>query len=420
MVRPMVRQLLQRIRLNRGLNLRKDRRGVALLMAISTLAIITYIAMEVMYDSNVEYTVNSQSLNRMKAYYAARSGLELSLLRIKIYQSVMGKLGKQAGGMQAYIDQIWQFPFSWPMKLPSATDSVDKDEAKKISSESFMDGSFDTDIQDEGSRMDLADLVSPSKSLRDFTHKRLVDLFKNRSLADENWRNKYNSFNAEELINNIADWMSDKNTSLNGGDKRSGYEDLNRDRVYYPPNRAFITLDELRLVKGMNDDFFDLISPQVTIYGMRGINPNVASKDVIQSLDPGIDDRVFSEIEKRRSDPIQGPFKDSADFWNFVVSPPAAARLVGQDYKEIPLYFETLISFRITVQGHFGDSNRQIVAIVTDLDRTASRIKEYMDKDKAAAAGGGATTTTAPPKNAPTANNPLPKGPPRIVYWSER
>lgn len=419
---------------------RRNQRGVALIMAISALALITYLAMEVMHDANVEYTVNSQGLNRLKAYYAAKAGLDLSLLRVKIYQGVMQKVGNkpEAAAYKQYIDEIWRFPFAWPLAMPTESTGVDKEQVADIVKKSLIDASFVADIQDEGSRTDLSDLVSPSKTLRDLTHKRLVEIFKRKVQDDDDFRDRYGSVNFDELINNIADWMSDKNSSMNGGDKKSKYADLNASsRDSFPPNRGFRTVQEMRMVAGMTDDFFDLLAPQITIYGMRGVNPNVASKDILKSLDPGIDDRVADEIIKRRDDPQQGPFGDAEGFWNWVMNPPAAARIQNQDYKNIPLYFDSLISFRIKSTGEFAGAVREITAIVTDLDRTAGRVKEYLDKDIKNAQsngngngagngnGGGGNTGSGnggkqTGNQTSAQNNPLPKGPPRIVYWMER
>ena len=63
-------------------NLLLNNRGVALLIAIFSLALMILVAMEVSYETNVEYVVASQKVNRLKAYYAAKAGVELSLLRV--------------------------------------------------------------------------------------------------------------------------------------------------------------------------------------------------------------------------------------------------------------------------------------------------------------------------------------------------
>jgi general secretion pathway protein K len=394
----------------------KNNRGVAMLMAVSAVALITYLAMEVMYDSTVEYTVNAQALNRLKAYYAAKSGMDVGLLRVKIYQSVVKRTkGKDLGPFGAMIDQIWQFPFAWPMPVPEDMNTVDKDMAQKIVKDSIFDGTFSLSIQDEGSKIDLSDLISESKTLREITQKRLVEIFSSKVETDDEWRAKYGNYRFDELINNIADWMSPKNESLNGGTKGDGYSDLNQGRQYFPPNRGFRTLQEMRMVKDMNDEFFDVLSPRVTIYGMRGVNPNIASEEILMSISPGITKEVVAKIMERRNDKNSPPFAKAEDFWSFVEGL-SEARFRDQEHKKVPLSFATLVTFRISSIGEYSGSAREIIAVVTDIDTTAERIKEFIEKDKK----DDDPNYKPPPAPAnPPAKN-LPKGPPRIVYWSER
>ena len=48
----------------------------------------------------------------------------------------------------------------------------------------------------------------------------------------------------------------------------------------------------------MKDEFYDLLEPRVTIYGMKGINPNLANKEVLKSLDPGMTDEAIAAIAR--------------------------------------------------------------------------------------------------------------------------
>lgn len=403
-----------------------NQRGVALIVAMACIMLIMYFAMEVSYDSNVEYLVNAQGLNRVKAYYAAKSGAQLSLLRIKIYQQAQSKLGAQLGN-SPLLDKIWNFPFAWPLPVPDELSAVDKDNFKKIFKESAMDASYMVTIEDEGSKIDLNDLNSPSKSLQDSTKKQLLNIFEQHKKNDEEFDRQYSNVRFEELINSIADWMSAKAESLNGGAKRSHYAELNQESQsdYYPPNRNFRTLAELHMVPGMNDDFYNLLEPRVTIYGMKGINPNLATKEVLLSLDPGITKEVVADILKRRDSEAEGgPFKcdkegGSADFWDFVTS--RGARLTGEP-KDIPITCDTVMNFKIRSTGEFAGATREITAIVMDLNKAAAKIKTFVDKDKKDAEGTetSTTSTTKTTTSSAAKAEPLPKGPPRIVYWSER
>ena len=404
-----------------GLKLLKNERGMALIMAITCVVLISWIAMEVSYDSLVEYNVNANSLNRLKAYYAAKSGVELSLLRIKTFQQAQSTFGKQMGAASGMLDQIWKFPFGWPVPIPPELNSVDKDQIKTVLKESIMDASYTVTIEDEGSKIDLNDLVSPSKALAEAARRRLMQIFEAKTKEDEDFQRKYSGFRFEELINAIADWQTDKSGSVSGdGDKRSVYRDYPEK---FPPNRAFRTVQEVRLVPGMSEDFFELLEPSITIYGMKAINPNQTTKEVLRSLDVGITDEVANEIIKRREDTnLGGPFKTKEDFWQFVTQ--KGVRL-GEKSEETPLIFDKVFNFRIRSIGEYAGVSREITVVVMDLQSVATTLKDYVEKEKQAqqnAAGGPATKPT--PQNganpAQSQSPTLPKGAPRIVYWAER
>jgi general secretion pathway protein K len=361
----------------------------------------------------------------VKAYYAAKSGMQLSLLRIKIYQQAQSQLGAQLGD-SPILDQIWQFPFAWPLPVPDEVSAVDKDAFKKIVKESSMDSSYIVTIEDEGSKIDLNDLNSPSKVLRDSTKDQLVNIFVQKKKDDEEFAREYGNVQFEELVNSIADWMSDKAESKNGGNKTAKYGDFNREtQDYYPPNRAFRTLAELHMIPGMNDTFYDLLEPRITIYGMKGINPNLATKEVLKSLDPAMTDEAVAEIIKRRSNQDEGgPFKcdkdanTSSEFWDFVAQ--HGVRVMG-DPKTIPLTCEKVMNFKIRSTGEFASAVREITAIVVDLDRTAAKIKTYTDKEKQQNPPPGTNPTPTPtPQQGAAPKATIPKGAPRVVYWSEK
>jgi general secretion pathway protein K len=401
----------------------RNSRGMALIMAITTVVLITYLAMEISYDSLVEYNVNSNALNRLKATYAARAGVELSLLRIKTFQQAQSQFGQALGSQAEMLDKIWQFPFAWPLPIPKDLLEADKDALKAVQKSSFLDSSYSVTIEDEGSKIDLGDLVSPSKALQESTKRRLMDIFQAKIKDSVEFQKTYGSFRFEELINAMIDWQSPKRTAAAGGDKRTLYRDYPEG---YPPNRSFRTIQEVRLVPGMNEDFFELLEPSITVYGMKAINPNQASKEVLKTLDPEITDVIADAIIKRREEPaLGGRFKDKKSFWEFVVE--KGARL-GEKTEETPLVFDKVMNFRIHSTGEYNGAVREINVVVMDLAGVANTVKSNVEEEKkaaAAAAGGGTGTgnpnpTPTPANQAQSQSPPLPKGAPRIVYWGER
>lgn len=297
-----------------------------------------------------------------------------------------------------------------------------------------MDSSYTHTIDDEGSRIDLNDLASPSKTLREITKKQLLNIFEQKINSDEDFRKNYQSTDFTELVGHIFDWMSESNSGMKGGDKRSAFSGLGKG---YPPNRGFRTLEELRLVPGMTDELYRLLSSRVTIYGMKAINPNTASKEVLLSLDPGMTEEAVNEAIDRRENPEKGgPFKGSGeecmkDFKAFVEG--RGARL-APEFEQIPMACDKVFNFKIIATGIYGGGKlaqqKNIQAYVVDLNKSAAQIKTYIDKDRQqdqqqqqqtqpGTTQPGGTTPGAGPGSSPAKQDPLPKGPPRIVYWTE-
>ena len=416
--------LIQNSKIRKGsLSRTSNKKGIALVLAMMTLMFMVYIATEVTRDSAVEYIVNSQELNRIKAYYAARNGIQMALLRIKVYQQISRMPLPEA--YASMVDKIgWQDPFFWPLPVPKDLNSVDKEEYQKINSESFMDSSYTHTIEDEGTKIDINDLASPSKTLRELTKKQLLTIFEQKINSDDEFRREYQNVQFEQLINKIHDWMSDTETGLDGNDKRSVFSELG---TGYPPNRGFRTLEELRLIPGMTDVFFDLLAPRITIYGMKAINPNTASKDILLSLDSGMTKEAVDEAIERRNNPdLGGPFKGekekcNEDFRNFVEG--RGARLT-KEFEQIPMVCSKVINFRIKSTGLYGAGKsavqKNITAVVLDIAKSASQIKAFVDEEKRAQGGQAQSQDqTTGPTTGPTKQDPLPKGPPRIVYWLE-
>jgi general secretion pathway protein K len=388
----------------------KNQKGVALLIAIFTMVFIFYLVTEILYESNVEYVVHAQSVNRLKAYYAAKSGLQLSLLRIKVYQQVSKQFGSKAQGPQKkLLDMIWSMPFAWPPVVPDDVDSVDKSMIKEKVKEAKMDATYLTTISDEGSKIDVNDLNSPSKGMREATRALLTQIYQNKIQNDEAWAAKHRDIKFDEIINSITDWETDTPTSLNGGSKQSLYAKFNDPNM--PPNRAFRTIDEVRMVVGMTDDIWDLLKDRITVYGMHAINPNYATKEVLMALDASIKSEVADAIITRRNDDNQGGFfASSQDFWEFVNQ--KGGNVTPDAQKQIPLVFDAVYNFRIRSVGDFGSSTREITAVTFDLQSMASKIASQIQADAAGTTTGG--------KSSPTSTDPLPKGPPRIVYYNEK
>ncbi len=405
----------------------RSERGVALLIAMFAMMLLTFIAIEVSYDTTVDYVVASQQVNRIKAHYAAKAGVEISLLRIMLYKQAMAAFGDQLGAEKSRLDVIWSFPFMWPPTAAAANSkatSVDKNMINSVVKESLMGAQYATTITPEGGRLDINDLGSPVKSLKQAMIKQLVKVFTSEVEHNEEFAKKYRGFRFEEVVNNIADYIDEDKDGLNGGDESAPYRDNEDKDIEMPPNRSLRTIDELHQVGGMTEDFYNLLAPRITVFGTKGVNVNYADKDTLMSLDPSMTEEAVRKIMERRSDPkLGGPFQNPKDFFNFIQGYSVNYRAIEES--KVPLLFDMEFNFRIVSTGLSANVKKEITAITYDYANLTSRYAEIMDKQEEQDKG---PSPSQQQQQTPQGNTPSPtakkkiqgaKGRPSVVYWEE-
>lgn len=103
-----------------------------------------------------------------------------------------------------------------------------------------------------------------------------------------------NEAEAEDLAASIVDWRdSDSQTSApSGGAEDSYYHSLQY--PYEAKDGEFEILDELLLVKGMDEKIFEKIKNYLTIYGDGKVNVNTAPRAVLLAL--GLSENITDKI----------------------------------------------------------------------------------------------------------------------------
>jgi len=163
------------------------------------------------------------------------------------------------------------------------------------------DGKCSITVVDENSKLNVNVLKNKTGRLnrtRIDQLLRLIDLL-NQKHADH-------SHIGYGMVPSIIDWTDndDEVTCLpfikreNLGAESSYYDQLNP--PYKCKNRAFDTVEELMLLKGVTPQVFDRIRDYITVKGDGKININSASKRVIESLSEKIDAVLAQRIIDRR------------------------------------------------------------------------------------------------------------------------
>jgi len=282
------------------------RSGVALLVAITTVAMLTIMVTEITYIARMRLLTASNQRDRVQAYWLAKSGTG-------IYQLILAankQIGKNEFIQQFGLgDSLWQMVPSLNTGMmrmlfvsESSGSDVKEDDietfksegtvSEKVAEESraggvfndrnFLDfaGDFSAEISDMESRIDLNQLGSEGDNLQDSpTAARLFALMSGEE--NDQWFLERN-LDRWELIGNLKDW-TDADTYRSGG--LGGQEDslyANQEPPYLSKNAKFDTTDEIRLIEGWNGELYDKFRDKLTIWSRGKFNLNSFDEKCIE------------------------------------------------------------------------------------------------------------------------------------------
>jgi general secretion pathway protein K len=409
--------------------------GMAILLVLSFILMISFIAKELAFEARVEYEFSAVNYRELKAYHAARSAMEISLFRVMLYKQAKAVVGDKIPD-PSMLDMIWSLPMAWPPALKEDASLIAKDDLEDVKEESLQDAEWTSVITPEGSKIDLNDLDSPSKALQKAVKNQIVQLIRNRLEEDDDWARDNDNIDPEEIVNHMIDYIDKDEESQTGGAESSFYRENNSERTL-PPNRMFRTMDELLLIPGMDIVLYNHLAPNFTLYGIRAINVNHASTDVLMSIDPQITEEVAKDIKNQINDLEQGgPFKTEDEFKSYI-SKDVDVNNFNPD--KIPLVFQAEATFNIDVTGSFKNTTRGIKAIVFDVDDVTKTLEKTLKEEALAESqqnqegsgdgsgdsggGSGDSGDSGEGQSADSGNNNQQTTPeqkkPNIVFWEE-
>jgi hypothetical protein len=390
----------------------RDSGGIALFIVLAAIGVLAILVTEFTYVSQITQAVAFGSLDQVKAHYFAKSALKLSLLRLKAYKNVKGiasSLG--TGGSSAIpkgmIEQIWSFPFSYPIpsNIPGLS-QTDKDAIGKFQKDSgFEGGSYRTNIESESSKYNLNLLLhnyvpiaaaakptntgtpppppggqptsSPSPnpaataavpfdpdSAREGLFNYLNAIVNNKILTDPEFGDNRRDFRLQDLVENISSWVDRKY------ERRSG----SRIDSKIPFKKApFYSISELHMVPTVDDEIYNLLSPALTTSTTNGININTMKEPVLRALIPRITTEEVTDFYKfRDATDVDNKFKNSEDFFSyigrgiagFINNPQVISEFKASLAKQNIKLITDENQFKITVQANVNNSYRTIEAWV--------------------------------------------------------
>lgn len=312
----------------------RNQRGVALLLVLGAISMLTIAVVEFSSDTDIQFELAMNERDRLRAEYLAYSASNLMQLELQLQKSAKSLLANAPAAMTQGISGplCKQFPMSSALlrgvflgnsdsMATDADQSADKTakpadnsttkeaQGKKQAKEgpmidafqqqaakeflSFV-GDFDGQCEDLQSRMNLNVFFDLDPAQQVIASVNAYDQYKLTLMAligQPAYKDVLGDMTPEQIKNdvrNIADWV-DKNDQINDlggvvGGPETGLYDTVSDPQHIVKNGKMLSVDEVYLIKGVNDDWFDPFRDLVTVYGDDKVNVCLADGTVTMAL----------------------------------------------------------------------------------------------------------------------------------------
>lgn len=282
----------------------KDK-GVALLMVLATLALLSGVVVEFAYNSNVTYNLAMNDLDRVQAYYLAQSGINFSKLILKFDKEAQ-KVAKDASkkmNKEIQIQPLYEMipintalframagmtegeggekAVGGPAEEEGGEGAEEKAEEPSAleqgmnlidtkGTQDFLqfNGDFSAEIQLEDAKINLNQFYGLNPKTDKNKYDRLKSTLYHLLVTEEfkgMFEDRYRG--AKELAQNIADFIDKDEVRNEPGGEERGRELVGGQADTFMKNGKLLSVEELVLVPGMTDDIFQKLKPYVTLYG---------------------------------------------------------------------------------------------------------------------------------------------------------
>jgi general secretion pathway protein K len=273
----------------------RGERGMALLMVLITIAVLSVVVLDFVYQTRIDVQIAANVRDRVKAYYLARSAMNFS--RLILY--FQGQVDRFAGGTIKLYQLI---PIESDLAKALTTGElgeafglrgVNLGKAKGFGE---FEGGFSAEIEDEYSKINVNALDSIPSIAAPVVAQILALIASPRYQAMWEAPDADGQYNTPaDVIMAMHDWM-DSNTTLDvlnaellikdpfsqatvfvpGTSGEDSRYDMLKD-PYKNKNDPFITVDELNLVRGISDDFMAEFGDKFTTFSDPSLLLNLNS-----------------------------------------------------------------------------------------------------------------------------------------------
>ena len=211
----------------------KAERGIALMLVLWVLTLLSIMVFEFCYTMRIEATITRNFKEGERSYFLAQAGINRAIIEIVKTKSAVKKFKGSKESMvkdeEKYVDEEEEGSEEWKPREEPYTFP-------------FQGGECEVKIGDEGSKINLNWIAKKAKSDR----KLLTDIFEISCGLEGEER--------DVIVDSIIDWVDKDHNHLINGAEDEYYESL--EDPYECRDGHFVVTEELLLVRGVTEEIY--------------------------------------------------------------------------------------------------------------------------------------------------------------------
>lgn len=318
--------------------------GVALLMVMTAITLLTTIMMSFSFDNNVNKIKAYNIEDKGQARLTAEAGVRFAMARLRLYKEAFNYVEKNPSvkdfAKPELLNSIWNFPFIYPIPVTGQMNQIQKDALKKFAENAILEGQMkliitnisnkinlnllrvalmDQEEENNGSNNTGTDQTEEDSefAIESQIIRTLKFSIERKSINDDFFASLYMGIEPIELVNIMMVYASDPESLQDDGGAGAQFDAISA----RPKNAPFSSFSEVYSLPNWDDDLIELIKNEFTVHGAIMIDLNKMTAKLLRILIPNITDEEVKEFFEYRDDP-QSPqfFNTLQDFKNYIVN----------------------------------------------------------------------------------------------------
>jgi len=379
----------------------KNEKGVALLLVMSSITILTYVLADFTFGTKLNKIRVQNVQDKLQAKLNAQAGLLFTLGKLRIYKESWNLLEKNKSLKEkidpAMLQDTILMPFIYPIPLTKEANLIQKGAIEEFHKEIHLPGSLSifTNIvsgflninnliiqkeKKEDKNKDADDTFDDEKKSEPMhvnVEKKMIEaltqIMDNKKETDEEFDLLYGRLEPEKLIKELKYYVNNP----------KNYEESDKAQVdaifveneITPKHGPLTSLDELYLLPSWPDAIVDIMKDQLSVHEVSVIPLNEINDAQLKLIFSDINDDQVKDFfkyrdgsEEEKLDP--NPFKSEAEFKSYIINDLAlvddtAYQKSIQKLAEAGLVLGTAGKlFRVIIKGEYGRASYKLTAYI--------------------------------------------------------